>query len=158
MKPWVIIALVTLLVSLGSFLIRPKEDIRWVTRLNLPRWLAIIEPAIPVIWTVIFTCGGISAWLVWREDPGSLKTWLLMGFYLLVEIVTVAYIPLTLRLRSLAIGTVIGGFGGVLGLVLAIVVLPISALAALLLVPYLLWSPVGTYATRELIDFNPESI
>ncbi|MBW4441543.1 MAG: tryptophan-rich sensory protein [Plectolyngbya sp. WJT66-NPBG17] len=153
-----IIAIVTVLVALGSFLIRPKEDIRWVKRLNLPRWLAIVEPVIPVIWTVIFTCGAISALLVWREDPGSLKTWLLMGYYLLVEIVTVAYIPVTLRLRSLAIGTVIGGLGGVLGLILAIAVFPISALAALLLVPYLLWSPVGTYATRELIDFNPESI
>lgn len=153
-----IIAIVTLLVSFGSFLFHPKEDIRWVKRLNLPRWLAIVEPLIPVIWTVIFTCGAISALLVWRADPGSLKTWLIMGFYLLVEVVTVAYIPLTLRLRSLAIGTVIGGFGGVLGVVLALAVFPISPLSALFLVPYLLWSPIGTYATRELIDFNPEAI
>jgi tryptophan-rich sensory protein len=80
-----------------------------------------------------------------------------MGLYLLVEIVTVAYIPLTLRLRSLAIGTFLGGLGAFLGLVLAVVVLPVSALAALLLVPYGLWSPIGTYATRELIEFNPEA-
>lgn len=153
-----IIAIVTLLVSFGSFLIHPREDIRWVKRLNLPRWLAIVEPVIPVIWTVIFTSGAISALLVWQADPGGLKTWLLMGFYLLVEVVTVCYIPLTLRLRSLAIGTVIGGFGAVLGYVLAIAVFPISPLAALFLVPYLLWSPIGTYATRELIDFNPEAI
>jgi tryptophan-rich sensory protein len=106
MKAWMIIAGVTLLVAFGSFLIRPKEDIRWVKRLNLPRWVAIVEPAIPVIWTVIFVCGAASAILVWQQDPGSLKTWLLMGLYLLVEIVIVAYIPLTLRLRSLAIGTV----------------------------------------------------
>ena len=111
-----------------------------------------------MIWTVIFTCGAISALLVWRADPGSLKTWLIMGFYLLVEVVTVSYIPLTLRLQSLAIGTVIGGFGAVLGYVLAIAVFPISPLAVLFLVPYLLWSPIGTYATRELIDFNPEAI
>ena len=158
MKPWMIIAIVTVFVALGSFLIRPKEDIRWVKRLNLPRWLEIVEPAIPVIWTVIFTCGALSALLVWQQAPNSFKTWLIMGFYLLVEIAIVAYVPLTLRLRSLAIGTVIGGLGGVLGLVLTIVILPISSLAALLLVPLLLWSPVGTYATRELIDFNPESI
>lgn len=158
MNAGIIIAIVTTLVSLGSFLIHPKEDIRWVKRLDLPRWLAIVEPAIPVIWTVIFTCGAISAWLVWRADPGSFKTWLILGFYLLVEVVTVAYIPVTLRLQSLAIGTVIGGLGAVLGYGLAIVVLPISPLAASLLLPYLLWSPIGTYATRELIDFNPESI
>lgn len=158
MKPWMIIGSVTFLVALGSFLIRPREDLRWVKRLQLPRWLAEIEPAIPVIWTIIFACGAVSAVLVWQDEPGSFKTWLLMGVYLLVEVITVSYIPVTLRLRSLAIGTVIGGSGFVLGLILAIVVFPISALAALLLVPYLLWSPVGTYATRELIDFNPEAI
>lgn len=158
MKPWLIIGSVTFLVALGSFLIRPREDLRWVKRLNLPRWLAAIEPVIPVIWTVIFSCGAISAVLVWQQNPGSLKTWLLMGLYLLVEVVTVAYIPLTLRLRSLALGTFIGGLGGILGLVLTVAVLPISALAAVLLVPYLLWSPIGTYATRELIEFNPEAV
>ncbi len=158
MKPWIIIGGVTFIVALGSFLFRPREDLRWVKRLNLPRWLAVIEPIIPLIWTVIFSCGAISAVLIWQNDPGSLKTWLLMGCYLLVEIVTVAYIPLTLRSRSLAIGTFLGGLGSILCLLLAIAVLPISALAVLLLVPYLLWSPFGTYATYELIAFNPESI
>ncbi len=157
MKPWIIIGGVTFLVALGSFLFRPKKDLSWVKRLSLPRWLAVIEPAIPLIWTFIFSCGAISAVLVWTHDPGSLKTWLFMGLYLLVEIVTVAYIPVTLRLRSLAIGMFIGGLGCVLGLVLTVAVWPVSALAVLLLVPYLLWSPVGTYATRELIDFNPEA-
>lgn len=158
MKPWLMIGSVTFLVALGSFLFRPREDLRWVKRLNLPRWLAVIEPVIPVIWTVIFSCGAISAVLVWQQAPGSLKTWLLMGSYLLVEVVTVAYIPLTLRLRSLAIGTFIGGLGCLFGLVLTVAVLPVSALAAVLLVPYLLWSPIGTYATRELIEFNPEAV
>lgn len=157
MKSWIIIGSVTFLVALGTFLFRPQEDLHWVKRLNLPRWLAAIEPAIPVIWTVIFSCGAISAVLVWQRDPGSFKTWLLMGLYLLVEVVTAAYIPLTLRLRSLTIGTFIGGLGTVLALVLTVAVLPISILASLLLVPYLLWSPIGTYATRELIEFNPDA-
>jgi translocator protein len=154
MEPWIIIPSVAFLVSLLSFLIDPQEDLRWAKRLNLPRWLAIIEPVIPAIWTIIFICGAASAVLVWKQDPGSLKTWLIMGFYLLVEGVTVAYIPLTLRLRSLTIGTLIGGFAGILCLLLAAMILPISKPAALLLLPYLLWSPIGTYATQELIDFN----
>lgn len=158
MKPLVIIASITFLVALGSFLIRPREDLRWVKRLNLPHWLAAIEPAIPVIWMIVFTTGAGSALLVWQQQPGTLKTWLLMGCYLLLEIVTVSYIPLTLRLQSLAIGTILGGAGVGLGLLLAIVVAFTNGWAALLLLPYLLWSPIGTYATRELIDLNPESI
>lgn len=158
MKPWIIIASITFLVALGSFLIRPREDLRWAKRLNLPRWLALIQPAIPLIWTIVFTSGAGSALLVWQQEPGSLKTWLLMSWYLLLEIVTVSYIPLTLRLQSLAIGTILGGLGVGLGYLLAIVVALTNGWAALLLLPYLLWSPIGTYATRELIDLNPESI
>lgn len=81
-----------------------------------------------------------------------------MGLYLLVEIVTVAYIPVTLRSRSLAIGTFLGGLGVVLGIVLAVIVGQQSIEAGLLLLPYLLWSPVGTYTTRRMIDLNPEAV
>ena len=154
-QPWMIIAGVTLIVALGTFLARPR-DIPWAARLNRPNWL-FFEPAIPFIWTVIFICGAGSAILVWQHDPGSLKTWLLMGLYLLVEILTVAYIPATLRTRSLAVGTFLGGAGFVLGAILTLLVWPLSQGAALLLVPYLLWSPIGTYTTRQMIDLNPEA-
>ncbi|MCU0548326.1 MAG: tryptophan-rich sensory protein [Leptolyngbya sp. Prado105] len=158
MKAWMMIVGITSLVALGSFLIRPREDLRWVKRLNLPRWLAVIEPAIPVIWTIVFSCGAGSAILIWQQNPGTLRTWLLMASYLLLEIVTVAYIPVTLRLQSLAIGTVLGGVGVGLGILLTIAVSFIHGGAGLLLLPYLLWSPIGTYATRKLINLNPEAI
>lgn len=154
-QSWMIIGAVTFLVALGSALIRPR-DIPWATHLDRPKWL-FFEPAIPFIWTIIFACGAWSAVLVWEKDPGSLRTWLLMGLYLLVQVVTVAYIPATLRLRSLAVGTVLGGLGVILGIVLALIVLPISGWAALFLLPYIIWSPIGTYTTRQMIDLNPEA-
>jgi translocator protein len=155
LKPWIIIGGITFLVAFGSFLIRPR-DIPWAKRLDRPSWL-FFEPAIPFIWTVIFICGAWSAVLVWQNDPGSLKTWLLMGLYLLVEIVTVAYIPATLRLRNLEVGTVLGGLGAVLGVILALLVWQVSGQAALFLLPYLIWSPIGTYTTRRMMDLNPEA-
>lgn len=151
-----IIAGVTFLVALGSFLIRPR-DIPWAKQLDRPNWL-FFEPAIPFIWTTIFACGAWSAILVWRNDPGSLATWLLMGLYLLVEVLTVAYIPATLRFRSLAIGTSLGWLGVFLGVVLLLLVWQIAGQAALWLLPYLIWSPIGTYVTRRMIDLNPEAI
>lgn len=154
-RPWMIIGGITFLVALGSFFLRPR-DIVWAARLDRPRWL-FFEPAIPFIWTIIFVCGALSATLVWQDDPGSLKTWLLMGLYLLVEILTVSYIPATLRTRSLAVGTFLGGSGFVLGTALLFLAWPISQLAALLLLPYVLWSPVGTYTTGQMIDLNPEA-
>jgi tryptophan-rich sensory protein len=80
-----------------------------------------------------------------------------MALYLLVEIVTVAYIPATVRLRSLTVGTVLGGLGVILGILLTLNVLPISREAALLLLPYLIWTPIGTYTTGQMIDLNPNA-
>ncbi|MEH2250053.1 TspO/MBR family protein [Nostoc sp.] len=151
---WIIIGAVTLFIALGSFLITPR-DVKWFAQLSRPRWL-VFEPLIPFIWTVIFIGGAASAYIVWEKNPGSLITWLLMALYLLVEIITVAYIPVMLRFRSLKVGEILGLIGLISGVVLAICVLPISGLATLLLLPYLVWTPIGTYTTDELRELNPQ--
>lgn len=148
-KSWMVIGGVTFLVALIANFITPK-DIQWFKRLQRPRWLTF-EKAIPLIWIVVFICGAWSAYIIWENT----KNWLLMGFYLLVELVTIAYNPAMLRLRSLKVGTIIGGIGAVLGILLALTVLPISGLATVLLLPYVIWSPIGTYTTWEMIHLNP---
>jgi translocator protein len=154
MQSWMVIGAVTFLIAVGSFFITPR-DIKWFAQLSRPHWL-VFEPLIPLIWTVVFISGAASASIVWQKNPGGLVTWLLMGLYLLLEIITVAYIPLMLRLRSLKTGEFFGAAGVVLGVLLTLCVLPISGLAALFLIPYLVWSPIGTYTTDELIQLNPE--
>jgi tryptophan-rich sensory protein len=151
MKSWMVIGLVTLVVALASNILRPK-DIKWFIRLRRPQWL-MFEPLIPVIWTAIFICGAWSAYIVWERS----QSWGLMALYLLVEILIVAYPPTTLWLRSLKAGTYVGGAGFIAGVILALLVWRVSGLAALLLVPYLLWSPIGTYTTWEMGRLNPES-
>ncbi len=154
-RSWMVIGAVTLLVVLGGGLITP--DPRWFNRLQRPRWLTF-EPAIPFIWTVIFICGAWSAYIVWESDPGSTRTWWLMGLYLLLELVTIAYTPVMFRLRSLRVGTIIGGTGAVIGIILALLVLRISIWATLLLLPYVVWSPIGTYTTWEMMRLNPDAV
>lgn len=148
---WLVIGVVTVLVAAGSSVLRPK-DIKWFNRLRRPRWLTF-EPLIPIIWTIVFICGAWSAYIVWERT----KSWQLMAFYLIVEITIVLYSPIMLWTRRINIGTLIGGIGFVLGLILAAQVLPVSGWAALLLVPYLLWSPIGTYTTWAISKLNPES-
>jgi translocator protein len=142
-----------LLGAAGGSLVSPN-GVRWFKRLRRPKWLTF-EPLIPLIWTTVFICGAWSATIVWNADPGSTKTWLLMGFYLLVELVTLSYNPGMLFTRRLRIGTAIGATGFVLCALLALSVFSISSWAALLLVPYLLWSPIGTYTTWEMMQLNP---
>lgn len=155
MQSWMIIGGVTFSVAFGTLFFKLR-DINWAVKLQRPNWL-FFEPAIPLIWTVIFACGAGSAAVVWERDPGSLTTWLLMAWYLLLEIVTVAYIPATLRAKSLKLGTILGGVGEILGVVLLFAVLPISRTAALLLLPYAIWGAIGTYTTWEMIQLNPEA-
>ncbi len=155
-KSWLVIGIVTLIVAFGGNLITPK-DVKWFKRLQRPRWLTF-EALIPVVWMFIFICGAWSAYNVWESEPGSTNTWLLMGLYLLVEVVTIAYNPAMFRLRSLKVGTILGGIGAVLGIILALLVLPISNIAFLLLLPYVIWSPIGTYTTWEMIKLNPDAV
>ncbi|MBO0348825.1 TspO/MBR family protein [Phormidium pseudopriestleyi FRX01] len=153
-KSWMIIGAIAILVAgLGSAL--TGSDIRWFNRVQRPQWLTF-ERAIPIIWTVIFICGGWSAYLVWEADPGSQLTWVLMVFYLVLEIVTISYTPVMCKLRSLTVGTIIGGTGGLLSYLLALSVWPVSTWAVVLLIPYMIWSPIGTYTTWAMVQLNPE--
>lgn len=152
-KSWMVIGGVTFAVALLANIITPN-DVKWFKRLQRPRWLTF-EKAIPLIWMIVFICGAWSAYRVWEKDPGSTKTWFLMGFYVLVELVTVSFNPLMLRLRKIKVGAYIGGTGAILGLILALFVLSVDGLAALLLLPYLLWSPIGTYTTWDMARLNP---
>ncbi|MBW4539073.1 MAG: TspO/MBR family protein [Myxacorys chilensis ATA2-1-KO14] len=149
-KSWMVIGAVTLLVALGSNILRP-QDVKWFNRLQRPRWLTF-EKLIPVIWMIIFICGAWSAYIVWEET----QDWQLMIFYLVLEVAIVAYSPTLFWSHSLKLGTFIGGLGFVIGLLLTARVYPISGWAALLLVPFLLWSPIGTYTTWAIYKLNPE--
>ncbi|MBK1987765.1 TspO/MBR family protein [Sphaerospermopsis aphanizomenoides BCCUSP55] len=154
MKSWMVIGGVAFLVAFVSNRITPS-DRQWFRHLQRPRWLTF-EGAIPLIWTVIFICGAWSAYIIWEDKPNNSITWLMMGLYLLLEIFTIAYTPVMFRLRSLKVGTILGGTGFIICFLVAFAVLPVSIWAALLLVPYLLWSPIGTYTTWEMIRLNPQ--
>jgi translocator protein len=152
-KSWMVIGGVAFVVALVANIIAPS-DIKWFNRLQRPKWL-VFEKAIPLIWTVIFICAAWSAVIVWEKEPGTQSTWLRMGLYLLLEIATISYTPVMCKFRSLKVGTIIGGTGAILSIILALSVLQVSEPAALLLLPYILWSPIGTYTTWAMIHLNP---
>jgi translocator protein len=152
---WLGIGLITVAVGVGINRLLPSDQ-RWFFRLRRPSWLTF-EWAIPLIWTTIFICGGWSAYIVWQAQPPQVG-WVMAG-YLLLEVVTLCYTPVMCFFRRLRIGVAIGATGLVIALGLAVVVrsLDISAAssAAGLLVPYLLWSPIGTFVTWQMMGLNP---
>lgn len=153
-ESWMVIGAVAFVIAGAGNVFLNSEDQKWFRRLRRPSWL-VFEKFIPLIWTVVFIGLAWSAVIVWEQEPGTLRTWLLMGLYLLVEVVTVAYNPVMYKMRSLQVGTILGGTGAILCVMLAIGVLPISQWAVILLLPYILWSPIGTYVTWKMAHLNP---
>lgn len=152
---WLVIGTITF--TLALFLNRlSDDDKRWFFDLRRPRWL-FFESLIPLIWIIIFLCLIASATFVWDLNPWSKRAWFLMGRYLVLVLLILAYTPVMCRFRSLKVGTLIGGVGFFFGIWLSILVFPASNWAGVLLLPYLFWSPIGTYVTWAMIKLNPNS-
>jgi len=147
MPAWLVIAAVILLVAIG--LNPSREDWAWFMRLQRPRWLSF-ERWIPLIWTSIYACFYAAALLTWQAGG----RWLAMAGFLVLLVLVQSYTLVICRTRRLASGTAIGFAGWLLGVALAAVVAPLSGRAALLLLPYLLWSPVGTFVTWRMERLN----
>ena len=144
-------ALLILLVlgAVGGWLNPSRAQFAWFLRLRRPAWLGF-ERLIPLIWIAIYVCFYASALLVWQA---SWNGWL-MAAYLILLLLVQSYTWLICRTRRLANGTAIGLAGWGWGIALALLVRPESPAAALLLIPFLLWSPVGTLVTWQMQRLN----
>lgn len=153
---WFVVGCICLALGIALNKLYPA-DYKWFMRLRRPRWLTF-ERAIPFIWIAIFLCGITSAAVLWESQPAIVNTWLLMIGYAIVEITILAYTPVMTRLQNVRAGAIVGAIGFILGVVLTSQVWQVSNLAGWLLLPYLLWSPVGTYVTWVMIRLNPPEI
>ena len=147
MRAALLILLVMVAVTLG---LNPRPaDFDWFLRLRRPAWLTF-ERWIPLIWLLIYGCFFLSALLVWTGT----RRWDLMAGYLLLLVLVQSYTWVICRSCQLRPGTVVGFSGWVWGVALTIAVARVSEPGWLLLVPYLLWSPVGTFVTWQMQRLN----
>ena len=145
-------AAIVILLVIGTLVVvimPSQEEFAWFLRLRRPGWLTF-EGLIPVIWLLIYACFYASALLVWNRT-GS---WWLMGGYLVLLLLVQSYTWLICRTRRLANGTGVGLAGWLWGVALSVLVARTSQPSALLLIPYLLWSPVGTLVTWQMQRLN----
>lgn len=155
---WLTILLVMGLVI--AALTPSRREFAWFLQLRRPRWLTF-ERWIPLIWSLIYLCFYASALLRWQAAavPSSLTGFTTRGQamagYLVLLLLVQSYTVVICRTRRLVWGTAIGLAGWLWGLGLTAVVAGMSAPAALLLLPFLLWSPIGTFVTWRLQKLNP---
>ena len=143
------LVILAVIVAVGALLNPSQDDFGWFLRLRRPRWLSFVR-WFPAIWLAIYLCFYAAALLVWQSTTNLA----LMAGYLGLVVLVQSYTWVICRSRSLRNGTVIGLAGWAWGVALAVVVLQQSRPAALLLIPFLLWSPVGTFVTWRMESLN----
>jgi len=141
--------ILVVIVTVGALLNPSRDDFRWFLALKRPRWLSF-EGLIPLIWIAIYACFYASA--LWSWNTSWSMT--LMAGYLLLLVLVQSYTWLICKTRRLVNGTAIGFAGWLWGAALAVVVAQRSTAAVVLLIPYLLWSPVGTFVTWQMQRLN----
>ncbi len=110
-----------------------------------PNW------AFPVVWTTLYVMMGTAAWLAWRR-PGHRPALLLWGWQLLANAL---WTPAFFGLQSPPLGLlVLGALLPLIGLTIR-AFLPLDRRAALLMLPYLLWSLYATYLNLGFWWLNP---
>jgi benzodiazapine receptor len=144
-------ALLILVVMAGVALgLNPsREEFRWFLKLRRPAWLTF-ERWIPLIWLVIYSCFYASALISWNRTG----RWDLMAAYLLLLLLVQSYVVVICRTRRIRNGTVVGVLGWVWGMGLTIGVVPVAMAAWLLLLPYLIWSPIGSFVSWQMQRIN----
>ena len=103
------------------------------------------------VWTTLYTMIAVAAWLVWRQ-PGHRRALLLWGWQLLANAL---WTPIFFSLHRIGLALI-----EVLGLVLlgcltTAAFVRLSRPAALLMLPYLLWTCYATWLNAGFWWLNP---
>ncbi len=148
MPAWILIlvALVTI------YLVIQPSNKAYEQYLNLhrPAWFNF-ESKIPLIWVGLYVCFFLSARLV-LEPRWS---WNTAFSYLVLVLLAQSVNWLVCLRRSPLIGLLLGGVAWIWALIVLLSVAAVSATAAWLLVPYLLWGPVAMLGFWQMSKLNP---
>lgn len=151
MAAWLLIFLAMAAVSL--LIVPSPADYRWFMRLRRPRWFAY-DGSASVVAAATFLCFYASALLVWETLRPREQPWPWMGAYLLLVVLVQSCTWVICRSRRLATGTAMGFLGWLWGMLLTAMVASLNGPAAALLVPYLIWSPVGILLNWQMGRLN----
>lgn len=151
MAAWLLIFLAMLAVTL--LIVPSRADYQWFLKLRRPRWCHF-EGTAPLLVAAIYLCFYASAVLVWESVRPREQPWPWMAGYLLLVVLVQSCTWVICRTRRLATGTAMGFIGWMWGMALTAMVASINGPAAALLVPYLIWSPLGSLLNWQIERLN----
>lgn len=125
----------------------------WYPLLDKPAWTppnAVFGP----VWTVLYLTIGLSAWWIIRNTQGTWSGWSRHAFLIQLGL-NWAWSPIFFGLRQPGAALIEIGCLWIAIAVTIRLVLPISRLAAYLLIPYLGWVTAATALTYSIWRLNP---
>ncbi|RIA56732.1 TspO/MBR family protein [Dichotomicrobium thermohalophilum] len=122
---------IVLVAASSGAIFKPGE---WYRRLRKPSWTPP-DWAFPVVWSVLYFMIAVAGYLVWMADPTSPA----MAFWAIQLVLNAAWSWLFFGRRDMvtALADVSGMWLAILGFI--ITAWPLSPIASLLFVPYLVW-------------------
>ncbi len=116
--------------------------------LSPPSW--IFGP----VWTALYTMMGISAYLVWRKAGWSNRGRKALGLFAFQLSLNTLWTPVFFGLGKFGYAAVIIMMLWITILATMLIFLPITAIAAALLVPYFVWVGFASYLNIAIWRFN----
>lgn len=147
----VIVTAVAVVAILGSNF---SERGEWYSNLNKPS----IQPpdwVFPIVWNTIFILAVLSLVLVWNSKPHTKRTYWFIGIALLNGAMNVAWSFFFFERHMIRVA--VWDAAAICASVIAMIITSwrISRFAALLFVPYAVWTAFATYLTWEIMQLNP---
>ncbi|MEM8949477.1 MAG: TspO/MBR family protein [Pseudomonadota bacterium] len=144
-----VFVVLVVITAVSGAVYKPGE---WYDTLEKPSWTPP-DWAFPVVWSILYLMIAVAGWLVWEKVGWSLAivlwgaqlvlnatwSWLFFGRRRMDQ----AFIDVTLLWLCIA--------------AFIIVAWPISTLAAVLFLPYLLWVTIAGALNRTVWRMNPEA-
>lgn len=124
----------------------------WYERLDKPGWTPP-DWAFPVVWTILYAMIAYAGWLVWREAGLGLVVvvWLAQ----LVFNAMWSWLFFGRKRMDLAFADVVALWLSVAAFI--VLAWPVSALAGLLFVPYLVWVTIAAALNYRVWSLNPQT-
>ena len=145
----VLILLVVATAASGAFF-KPGS---WYESLDKPSWTPP-KRAFPIVWTSLYVLIAIAGWLVWREAGFSLAIIL----WLLQLAANALWSALFFGMHRMALALIDAVAMWLLVAAFIIVAWPVSVLAAILFVPYLVWLSLAVALNWTILRRNPEAV
>lgn len=134
----------------------------WFTTPALGSWYAALQkPAFTPpgwvfgpVWITLYLLMAISAWLIWRQGLSQPGVKLALLFFLLQLAINAAWSPVFFGARSPAGALFLLALLLVLLFITIYLFFPLSRAAALLLLPYFLWSSFALVLNGAIVNLN----